>query len=289
MIVPFETACGDNSLDPNSRKLWSLRGMLKVSARNFIELGQEIASTSLNLFAADLMSRDNPSDGLGDEELEDMRRQLIKIGDICIELDLPISGGLISDRVDRTGGRSNLPESSREFDLLADAVKGEIRNKLFLFVPPHLAKYYEYDDLLSDEARAVFPSSAIEVRSAGNCLAAGLNTACVFHCMRAVEHGLRALADDVGLTFDVQQWNNVIEQIESEIRKLGNSMKAGTAKTERLQFLSEASMEFRHFKDGWRNHVMHARASYEEPQATNVIDHVRVFLEALSKNLKEIV
>lgn len=289
MVAPPETSRGDTGLDFNPHRLWSLLEMLKVSARHFMELGEVISDISINLYIMETQSRDVPSDGLKPDEIEHMRRHLIKIWDVCKELGLPIAGDLISARVDQSSGKANLPESQREFDLLIDAVKAEILNKLFLFVPAHLAKYYERDDLLSDQARAAFPSSTVEMRSAGNCLTAGLNTACVFHCMRAIEHGLRALANNVEVNFDVQQWKNVIDQIESTIRTLGNSMPAGTTKTERLQFLSEASAGFSHFKDGWRNHVMHTRASYDEPQATVVIEHVRIFLEALSKNLKEVV
>ncbi|HEX9791250.1 MAG TPA: hypothetical protein VGA60_11350 [Kiloniellales bacterium] len=263
--------------------------MLKVSAKHFIELGERIADISTNLYMADTMAQDDPSGGLTDSEKEDIRQNLVRVWDVCNRLGLPISGDLISARVDQSGGPPDVPQSQREFTLLIDAVKAEIRNKLFMFVPAHLAKYYESDALLSERARSAFPTSTIEIRNAGSCLAAGLNTASVFHCMRAVEHGLRALANNVGVTFEAQQWKNVIDQIESEIRKLGNTLPAGTAKTERLQFLSQASAGFSHFKDGWRNHVMHTRASYDEAQATVVIENVRVFLDALSKNLRELV
>ena len=282
MIAPSATARGNVQPDFGPH-----RDMLKVSAKHFIELGEVVSDISTNLYMIDSVRQDDPKEGPRPEEIEHMRQHLVRVWDVCNQLGLPISGDLISARVDQSDGPPDVPQSQREFDLLIDTVKAEIRKKLFLFVPTHLAKYYESDGLLSERARAAFPSSTVEIRNAGSCLAAGLDTACVFHCMRAVEHGLRTLATEVGVTFDVQQWQNVIDQIEAAIRKLGSSLPAGTAKTERLQFLSEASAGFSHFKDGWRNHVMHTRASYDEAQATVVIENVRTFLDVLSKKLTE--
>ena len=104
--------------------------------------------------------------------------------------------------------------------------------------------------------------------------------------MRVLEHGLRALAADLGLTYDVQQWYNIINEIESEIRKQGNMPKSA-AKTERLRFLAEAAKEFVYFKDGWRNYVSHARGTYDEHQARNILEHVRSFMNVLSSEIYE--
>jgi hypothetical protein len=61
----------------------------------------------------------------------------------------------------------------------------------------------------------------------------------------------------------------------------------GSEKQERIQFLSEAAKEFWHFKDGWRNHVAHAHATYTEPQAQAVMGHVVSFFQVLSTKLNE--
>jgi hypothetical protein len=105
--------------------------------------------------------------------------------------------------------------------------------------------------------------------------------------MRVLEHGLRALANDVGLTFDVQNWQNIIDQIEAKIRELGKSLPRGVDKNERLQFLSEAAKEFVYFKDGWRNYVSHSRGTYDKHQARSVMEHVKSFMNTLSTKLTE--
>ena len=132
-----------------------------------------------------------------------------------------------------------------------------------------------------------FPSSEIDVATGVDLWALGHSTASVFHFMRVLEHGLRAMAADVGKTFDIQQWQNIIDEIESEIRRLGKNLPRGSAKNERLQFLSEAAKEFVYFKDGWRNYVSHGRSAYDEHQARSVMEHVRVFMSVLSTKLSE--
>jgi hypothetical protein len=137
------------------------------------------------------------------------------------------------------------------------------------------------------QVRARFPSAQTDIQAGVDLWALGHSTASVFHFMRVLEYGLRALAKDVGISFDVQNWQNVIDQIEAEIRKLGKTLPAGIEKSTRLQFLSEAAKEFSYFKDGWRNHVSHNRSSYDEHQSSSVLEHVKAFMTLLSSRLGE--
>lgn len=132
-----------------------------------------------------------------------------------------------------------------------------------------------------------FPSADDDILSAVDCWAMDHNTAAVFHMMRVLEHGLRAMAADVGRPFDVQNWQNVIDQIESEVRAEAKTRPASQAKSDRVRFLSEAAKEFLYFKDGWRNHVAHNRTAYDEHQARSVMEHVRQFMTVLSSRLSE--
>src|SRR3954470_16389809 len=62
-----------------------------------------------------------------------------------------------------------------------------------------------------------FPAAEKDVLSAVDLWALGHSTASVFHSMRVLEHWLRLLARDVGRNFDIQNWQNIIDQIESKI------------------------------------------------------------------------
>jgi hypothetical protein len=132
-----------------------------------------------------------------------------------------------------------------------------------------------------------FPSAESDIKAGVDLWALEHPTASVFHFMRALEHGLRALAKDVGKSFDVQNWQNIIEQIEAEIRTIGKALPTGAIKSKRLQFLSEAAKEFVYFKDGWRNYVSHNKGAYDERQAHNTLEHVKSFMTTLSSRLNE--
>lgn len=130
-----------------------------------------------------------------------------------------------------------------------------------------------------------FPEAASDILSAVDLWCLCHPTASVFQFMRVLEFGLRAMARDVGVSFDVQNWQNVINEIESKIREEGKALPRGVSKSERLRFLSEAAKEFVYFKDGWRNHVSHTRAPYDDHQARSVMEHVRQFMTILASGL----
>jgi hypothetical protein len=86
------------------------------------------------------------------------------------------------------------------------------------------------------------------------------------------------------LVMDTEQWKNVIDRIEKAIRQL-EALPKGASKTEKVQFCSEAASQFRYFKDAWRNHVAHARKSYDSREANSIWNHTGEFMEALAENL----
>ena len=251
--------------------------MLKAYAQEYITIGALIVDMTAH-FSLREHDRKTP-DAIAALD-DDFRRDLRKILNICRDLDLATSVALIEPRL------MEIPATEGEFGLLIEAVQAEIKTRYFLYLPPHRAKYYENQILLSDDARIAFPKATSEIRQAANAYAMGINTACVFHCMRSLEHGIRALAARFGITFNVQQWQTILEEIDGKIKKIGQTTKS-QAKSEELQFLSEATIELFYFKDGWRNYVSHGHDTYEEAQALGVMNHVQAFFEVLARELRE--
>jgi hypothetical protein len=167
----------------------------------------------------------------------------------------------------------------------------ELRRQVYLHISSDKLKfYYEGKDrrkrnVFGDAVDKAFPNIKEEVYEAGNCLALERWTASVFHCMRTLELGLQALATELNITFsgtlDLQNWQNIIESIESEILKLEKTPKS-RYKSETLKFFSGAAMQFRWFKEAWRNHVAHVRETYDEGKAVSILTHVREFMQQLA-------
>jgi len=51
--------------------------------------------------------------------------------------------------------------------------------------------------------------------------------------------------------------------------------------------MAEAATQFRFIKNAWRNHAMHARATYDETQAREIYNSVGAFLRQLANHLRE--
>lgn len=185
-----------------------------------------------------------------------------------------------------------LEKLSWELESLRESVEHGLAQKVFMYLPAKQAEYYDKVDLFGDKVSAKFYSADDDIREAGNCYASGIYTACVFHLMRVLEHGLRALAKRLKVTFpknpktpvDLKTWGEIIGAIEVAIRNLPTPKTLKESATS--EFYNTAAAQFRFFKDAWRNNVMHTRTTYDEHQAMSVMVHVREFMYHLAARLK---
>jgi len=250
--------------------------MLEVHAKAYITLGRQIADAEL-LYSAQAagLNVDLPSTNIN--------FHLSAMLEICEQLGLATSRVLLKRR------QSDPPQTGREFALLVDAIWAELEGKLFLFVPPHRAKYYKL--ILPSIITTKFPAASRELVLAGNGIAAEMYTASVFHSMRAVEIGLQAMARALGVAFsypiELAEWGKIIGEIEPKIAEIQIQPRS-TERDENLKFYSEAASQFRHFNNGWRVRTAHPRETYEESQAIEVFDHALSFFQTLSSRLKEL-
>jgi hypothetical protein len=263
--------------------------MLKPYAHDYFQLGNKLVGSSIQLvFLEEILPTDSEEKkaektSANEKALEHVKMQLLELRDHCVEMDLPVSLILIEDKL------KNPPESVEVFQMLIKAISAEIKSKLFLFIPPHVAKYH--DIMFQSFITAAFPLASKELVWAGNSLAVGLYTASVFHSMRAAEIGVRVLGNALGVAFpshpiELAEWQSILDQADSRIVAM-KQMPRGTHKDEELSFYSQAAVQFRYFKDAWRVRVAHARETYEEMQAIRIFDHTLEFFETLATRLKE--
>lgn len=200
------------------------------------------------------------------------------------------------DRVGRLEGvvRANckLAEVVKEIEVLSEVAEDQLTRRHSVYVP---LKKYEYffkiTALFPEAIQNAFPSVEGDAVDACVAYALNLNTACVYHVMGIVQGGLYALAHELKIPFttaahtsvELENWKNIIDQIESEIRKL-ESMQKGRQKDEKLSFYSRSAVQFRYFKDAWRNHVDHNRETYDADQAHSILIHARDFIKELAEH-----
>lgn len=156
----------------------------------------------------------------------------------------------------------------------------ELSEPMFLHIAANRRTLYEQKSpSFGLEVDLMFPDAKRDIEAASRCLALDEWTACVFHCMRVLEHGLRPLAQRFNVDFKVYAWHAVIKDVEQGIDALRNKGNLTDKDREEITFYSDAATQFRYFKDAWRNHVSHAREHYDERDADKVYGHVRDFMQ----------
>lgn len=167
------------------------------------------------------------------------------------------------------------------------------------FIPADKVPYFRQNEFFGQEVNARFPSAAQDIQDAANCYAYGLNTACVFHLMRVVEIGARAMIRDLRVgsllvnrnkdkvPIELCDWNTLVTALQKGVDSLVVNTSTSAQRKKRFEFYNHALAAFRNFKDAWRNHVSHTREPYLEGQTKDIIDNVKQFMVHLSKRLRE--
>ena len=187
---------------------------------------------------------------------------------------------------------------------IVETVAHEASKKRFLYVSSDRVKCLDNSALFGMLVMESFPSAVEDIREAGNCLAAECNTAAVFHLMRVVEWGLRALCADLGMKNVKQKikksghtlyapiayadWEKLLDGLQGHVDEKIGRMKRGEKKQELQQFYYPALQDIRGIKDAWRNHVMHTRDEYTREDAWAIMTHVQRLMCSLAKRVAEV-
>jgi hypothetical protein len=174
---------------------------------------------------------------------------------------------------------------------LRQAIISELEERKFVFIPLAKVEFFEKAALFGKRINYRFPSAKLDIKAAGNCLALDLPTAAIFHLMRVVEIGLRALARQLKVKIkntplEYAEWNRIITEIEKKIEVM-RQMPRGPKKETELVFYRDLVGAFNAFKDVWRNNVMHTRGTYNEHEALGVFERVRGFMQRLANKVSE--
>jgi hypothetical protein len=267
--------------------LWEI--VNQIAAHNLVHTGRVLQAMVNSADAANI----NPSIALRQPEVNDLLKHLRQLHDDCKSLSMNVTSDLVAWVIgDYTHVIHNWGQAQSTVSFVAAAYQQELAREFFMHIDNEKARYMRsFDQSLTNpayglEALAAFKGSVRDMTLAGNCFACGFNDACVFHLMRVLEKGLGALAAIFSEAFTYENWHNVIERLESKIRKIDSAF--GADWRVKQQFYSESATEFMFFKDAWRNHVMHGRDEYDPDRAKNIFDHVCAFMRRLAAGgLKE--
>lgn len=210
-------------------------------------------------------------------------------------LDDDLFGRLWALRTQLRGGERFTGEMlAREFQGFHGQISRALGKRKFAYIPPPNDAYFEQEKLFGAEVFDAFKDARADIKDAGNAFAASLYTACIFHLMRASEHGLRRLARKLHVTIthtkkliplEFGEWEKIIVGINGKITA-ARVLPSGPKRQQILELYSDAGQHCLFMKDIWRNTASHARKAYTHNEALAAMDRVRDFMQFLSKGLK---
>jgi hypothetical protein len=154
--------------------------------------------------------------------------------------------------------------------------------------------YFEpKDPHFGTDVGAKFQASAVfEVDEAAKCLALGRSTAAVFHLMRVMEIGIRAVARCLQIPDPVRgtdrNWGNILREIKTDLdAHVGHSPAKTWTVTGDKEFFESVYVSLDAVRVGWRNPTMHVENKYTDHEAQHIFVAVRGFMMKLASRCDE--
>jgi len=99
-----------------------------------------------------------------------------------------------------------------------------------------------------------------------------------------MEAGLNTMGKSLNLEVG-KNGHDALEDIQKEIDLWSHTPTSGWENVQ--PFYSEAVTHFSNVKDAWRNHTMHIKQHYDEPESMGILNSVSDFMRHLAKKLHE--
>jgi hypothetical protein len=158
--------------------------------------------------------------------------------------------------------------------------------QMFALAPGDAVFMQSADNLVEiDGFSTLFPNASFEVEESCKCLALGRYTAAVFHAMRMLEIGIRALAKRLDIPDPTRpsekNWSKVLGAIEERINALWPAP-TRMPKTDGTAFEALfATLDA--VKNPWRNATMHVETIYAPHEALHIVRCAGYFMRLLSE------
>jgi hypothetical protein len=195
----------------------------------------------------------------------------------CLGIDRLISD-LAKDTFTYDAFHSHIEDINRrlEDELSAACVYVLTKEKFKYYSPPA--------PLFGESVHNLFNKASVDISDAGQCLAVNKGTATVFHLMRVMEHGLRALAKPLKIPY-APSWESYLKQINDKIAEKHDKKTRGWKKDE--LFFKDLAGDLTTIKTVWRNTTMHIQRHYSPEEAGIIFQAVKAFMQRLATRFDE--
>lgn len=258
-------------------RIVSLFDVLRVYAEGFVSIGNYLAHVSALLKFQQSLNASQVSAATG--YVATLRRRAEELGLSMAALQF----AAVEERL-----RDYEPADHLELQRLIDDAIARLHDEFSLrqvyMLDPSVAQWYSATSPFGDTVTTAFPSAADDIVEAGKCFALNRNTACVFHCMRATEVALKALASALEIPY-APSWDSYLVQIQKLIGRDWKDKEPEWKKKE--AFYSGAAGDIVAVKHAWRNPTMHVRITHDAESAKAIFDATGGLMRHLATELHE--
>jgi hypothetical protein len=218
------------------------------------------------------------------DEGQEFQRRLLLLGIHLGDCGLPVSAASMCHVAETIELGQSLKDISVEIDAFNKIFELEIRNKAFFAMPSGLLAYNKTaEELFGPDVIAMFSGSGsdatADIEEAGKCLAFGRSTAAVFHLMRVMEVGLKALSKNLGIPY-APSWESYLKQMQERI-ETKHKLKSVSWKRDE-PFFRDALGDLQAVKVAGRNPTMHVVRRYTPEESQGVYLTVRTFMKRIA-------
>ncbi len=273
---------------PRPGELWSLWDMLERYAVVFHSLSGVLVALELKLIE---LVRERIKDGTIETAKFDLDMDFWKdLQKSMRAFDaLPIGGA--RKRLARIikmfepSGTADLKQVERAWAEFNQTLRDELDDVILLALASEEDRglYRPKQPLFGDDVFDRFPVAIDDIAEAGKCLALERGTAAVFHLMRVMEAGLKALGAELGIVY-APSWESYIRQLNSLLDS-SNYDKLTPEQKSKRPFYQDVLGDLTSIKGAWRNPTMHIVRSYDAKQARTVFEAVKALMQHLAKEL----
>jgi len=173
----------------------------------------------------------------------------------------------------------------------ARRLRDEAGIHMLLRVSVERVRFYKEPRAGWDEVIARFPDTALNIEEANICFALERYAACVFHCVQAIEVGLLALGQFLGVTDPKSGWTAVTGKLSTLVTKTKYPDLDPLYQTHFI-FIEQMQGAVGALNTAWRNKISHAQgrlivmtADFSPHVAEEIIIASRGFMRRLASDL----
>jgi hypothetical protein len=275
-----------------SRWFWSLWDMIEFKIGRFVACAGRITAWHQMALTVQQQGQAMRLDARGFDDLKSAVSDMLEIGRDC-DLDVVAHWAKeAKEELERFSLKPNdthvefqagpLIRLSGSIGRLQDAIIGQSQSRFMLLLDARAKERWEPSrPTFGDDFKNRFQTLQYDLGEAGKCLALGRGTATIFHLMRIMEGGLRAIRSCLGApSLADRNWGAILKQIKDAITARGS----GWSEREPFQEMY-ASLDA--VKDAWRNPTMHIENKYTEEEAEHVFAMVRGFMQKIAAKFDE--